>query len=655
MEKNMVLSNERITFYLSKSESEAVRYAVEDLCNDLNGVIGATTKYDKAFDIYIGNLENKDTRNYLDDLGLNYNDILSHEDGHKIIVRYDKCFILGNGELGTIYAIYEFSSSTLKVSPFMFWADNEYEKRQNVKVVEFKSVPFSFKLRAFAINDEDGLVALSPNGEKRYFNNDKFAIVPSSTLIVNACKLALRLKYNLFVPMTMLNILNPHEEDVVKCVTSRGLYITQNFYEPLGVSLNTWNYYWTTKNKEELKPSYLDNPTCFETIWKEYIKKWSSYKKVVYQLGLLNNQYDETLFYDLRKRGKINNFAHNVASIIDKQMQIVKEFLGDDAKFMLYKAPYLSYALKRKILSLSKNVTLVRKISSPASVKNYRRKRKEIVDGYVFSGINSENGTHLVQYPDTYLADKLLVLYKANYNHCVYLNVGNIRENIFNIYVFGKTAQHVASNYDVINNFCHEMFGTYALKSVYERIVKAYVRVEQQVEYFAFGSTQKERAENKVFTDREYIYGDALVMKVCLKILSLLKNKNRSRQIEYSDNFGVSLTVDLSAFLKNVENSMSDILQITCDIKNSYKCNKNFDYYKYSLYNQCRILFKLYSYMANLVRYKKFYDYKYIDMAIDDIENVKILVDSQMAGRWSGSITKTSQQIQNLIKQTKEI
>ena len=59
--------------------------------------------------------------------------------------------------------------------------------------------------------------------------------------------------------------------------------------------------------------------------------------------------------------------------------------------------------------------------------------------------------------------------------------------------------------------------------------------------------------------------------------------------------------------------------------------------------------------MANLVRYKKFYDEKYIDMAIDDIENVKILVDSQMAGRWSGGITKTSQQIQNLIKQTKEI
>ena len=89
MEKNMVLSNERITFYLSTSESEAVRYAVEDLCNDLKGVIGATTEYSKAFDIYIGNLENQETRDYLDKVGLHYNDILSHEEGHKIVVNFD--------------------------------------------------------------------------------------------------------------------------------------------------------------------------------------------------------------------------------------------------------------------------------------------------------------------------------------------------------------------------------------------------------------------------------------------------------------------------------------------------------------------------------------------------------------------------------------
>ena len=75
----------------------------------------------------------------------------------------------------------------------------------------------------------------------------------------------------------------------------------------------------------------------------------------------------------------------------------------------------------------------------------------------------------------------------------------------------------------------------------------------------------------------------------------------------------------------------------------------------YSLYNQGQILLKLYSYMANLVRYKKFYDDKYKRLAIEDIEVLKTLVDGQMTGKWSVSGTKTSQFIQNLIKQTKEI
>ena len=198
----MILSNERITFFLSASESEAVRYAVEDMRNDLTNVIGATTEYNKNFDIFVGNLDSQETRDFLDNIGLHYNDVLAVEDGHKIAVVFDKCFILGNGELGTVYAVYEFCSSTLGVSPFVFWTDSKYSARRDVSVKEYKSTPFTFKYRTFAINDEDGLIALSPNGEKRYFYNDKFAIIPSSSLIVNACKLALRLKYNLFVPMT---------------------------------------------------------------------------------------------------------------------------------------------------------------------------------------------------------------------------------------------------------------------------------------------------------------------------------------------------------------------------------------------------------------------------------------------------------------------
>ncbi len=109
----MVLSNDKVRFFLSSYESEAVRYAVDDMCKDIMNVTGATTEYNKNFDIFIGNLDSQETRDFLDNIDLHYNDVLSVEEGHKISVAFDKCFILGNGELGTVYAVYEFCASHL--------------------------------------------------------------------------------------------------------------------------------------------------------------------------------------------------------------------------------------------------------------------------------------------------------------------------------------------------------------------------------------------------------------------------------------------------------------------------------------------------------------------------------------------------------------
>lgn len=627
----MILSNDKITFFLSSHESEAVRYAVDDMCKDIQNVIGATIEYNKNFDIFIGNLDSQETRDFLDNIALHYNDVLAVEEGHKIVVTFDKCFILGNGELGTVYGIYEFCYSTLKVKPFLFWTDSEYEKMKDVRIIEYTSTPFSFKYRCFAINDEDELIALSPNGEKRYAYNDKFVTIPSGELIENACRLALRLKYNMFVPMTMLNILNPREEDVVKCVTSRGLYITQNFYEPLGVSANTWNYYWTTKNKEQLKPSYTDNPKCFETIWEEYVKKWSCYKKVVYQLGMLKTQYSEHIFNDPRRFDKQDDFAKTVAQVLDLQIQTVTKLVGKDATFMLYNDKYLTLAIKKKYFTVNDNVVLVKKLTKTnLTQKKFKRKKNDFVTGYAFMGINAENGTHLVQFPDTKIPDNLSVLEKASYNKCAYISVGNVRENIFNIYVFGKTAQHTSVAPNVIASFCHEIYGTYAIKTVYERFVDSYIRTN-------------------------CLYTDSLVFKISEKILSLLKKHVRSRQIDYEDGYGVTLSVDLSAFLKSAESSMSDLLQLLFDIKNVYKPEKGKAYYDYSLYNQVQILLKSYSYLSNLVRYKKFYDEKFKRLAIEDAELVKKLIEEQMNGKWSASYSRSANMISALLKQTREI
>jgi hypothetical protein len=100
---------------------------------------------------------------------------------------------------------------------------------------------------------------------------------------------------------------------------------------------------------------------------------------------------------------------------------------------------------------------------------------------------------------------------------------------------------------------------------------------------------------------------------------------------------------------------MSALLQLLFDIKNVCKVEDNEKYYQYSLYNQTRILLKMYSYLSNLVRYKKFYDEKYKCLALEDGEVVKMLIEEQMVGKWSAANNKTAQIVANLIKQTKEI
>jgi len=361
------------------------------------------------------------------------------------------------------------------------------------------------------------------------------------------------------------------------------------------------------------------------------VKKWSVYKNVVYQLGMLKNQYSSEIFNDLRRFEKPDDLAQMVAKVLILQTEIVIKIVGKDAKFMLYKDKYLSLALKKKYYTVGENTVLIKKLTNPLlTVKKFRRAKKDPVSGYAFMGINAQNGAHVVQYPDINIPENLAVLDKVGCNNCAYISVGNIREHIFNICVFGKTAQSTANSSSIIASVCQEIYGTYEVKSLYERFREIYINAG-------------------------CLYTDSLIIKLSEKILALLKNHIRSRQIEYEDGFGVNITIDLSAFLKSAETSMSALLQLLFDIKNVCKVDGNKEYYKYSLYNQTRILLKMYSYLSNLVRYKKFYDDKYKRLALEDGEIVKMLIEEQMVGKWSASYNKSTQMFANLIKQTKEI
>lgn len=142
---------------------------------------------------------------------------------------------------------------------------------------------------------------------------------------------ALRLEINLIIPSTLVDILNPAEEELVKAVTDRGLYISQHHIEPLGVSYYAVENYLHDHGAEGEEISFLTNRARMEEIWRCYAEKWAVYgDRVVYQLGLRGKgdravwQHDPNVPVDDASRGAI------IADAIATQYRIISEALGHE-------------------------------------------------------------------------------------------------------------------------------------------------------------------------------------------------------------------------------------------------------------------------------------------------------------------------------------
>ena len=620
----MILSSEKIRLLVYPYGSNAIKYAVEDLCDDISGVIGAKTESNKNFDIFVGCILDKKTREFLNDAEVNYSDIEGKVEAHKIFVAHDKCFILGADVLGTVYAVYEFCSSTLNVSSVMFWVDGEYEKKENVEVKEIAVSNFSYKYRCFAISDEDCLTALSSQNKRRLNPNDKFTSVLNAKFIIQASKTALRLKYNVIIPSTMLNILNPNEESIVKCVTSLGLYVTQNFYEPMGVSVSTWDTYWRMRDRKGLKPSYRENKECFVQMWREYVDKWAEYPNVLWQVGLLCQQYNSNTFYDERRILSDDETCEIVCDAIAEQCSIIYDKLGyDKAKFILYQNPYIQKIIDDKNFDLSENTILVR----PQSRNQVKLNKEFLSEGFAFVSANTVSGEHNVQMPDYDTINRLKSQHKDN-AVLSYLSVGNIRERVFAIMNFAKASVDVDKISQIPSIVCDELFGSKDVVDAYKRFYESYRNFDLPI------------TDVSVFN---------LISKYA-KIGAGKKNK-----ITINNLHNEVLSLKTNEFIHKIEKSMVDLLQLAINLDFIYKIEKNKSYYEYSLKLQVRVLAKLYSALANVVRFNYEEDKKYLTLALEDLQVVKLAFDQMAYGKWDGAYKKNLFDLSSLITQVKDV
>ena len=320
------------------SEPACIGHALADLQRDLQKVSGKTAEIkpylpraERGY-ILAGSLETPAFREHLAALEIDISEL--HDRWEGCLVRSfglddENLLICGTDRRGSMWGIYDFCERYLGVDPLYFWTDHEPAHLETLQLAAFSRIeaPKTFTYRGVFINDEDLLTDWKDNGGKRTTNYPFYHQVVHPSILHRVVETVLRLKMNLIIPASLLDIDNPPEENLVRLVTERGLYVSQHHIEPLGVSHFAWDNYWQ-KQGEVVEPSYVRHPEKFEQIWRYYAKKWSQYPGVIWQFGLRGRGDRPVWFNDSSVPAAVEARGQLISAAYAKQAQIVAETLG---------------------------------------------------------------------------------------------------------------------------------------------------------------------------------------------------------------------------------------------------------------------------------------------------------------------------------------
>ncbi len=221
----------------------------------------------------------------------------------------DHRFILtAPDDRGTIYGIYEISHRFLGVDPLWFWKNIAPAPLTTLdpSPQRIESGPPAFRHRGWFINDEDLLGHWRVPAGERFLEWPKRAATLGNLLdydgrllrhyapIINAgvmekiFEAALRLRANLIIPASFIDIFNPPEADIIRAAIRRGLLVSQHHVEPLGVSHFAYET-WCSKNNYTGAPfSYREAPGIMRACWRAYAQRWNEVAgaNLIWQVGL---------------------------------------------------------------------------------------------------------------------------------------------------------------------------------------------------------------------------------------------------------------------------------------------------------------------------------------------------------------------------------
>ncbi len=293
--------NRQATVVLTANEPECVRLAVDDLVGDVEKITGrrlrvVTGKPGQSYQnsVLVGTVG----KALLPDAGR----LTGAWEAYRVQSLGGNLVLAGSDERGTMFAVYDFIEHYLGVDPLYFWADREPAKRAELSWpnVNIRQEPPTFRYRGWFINDEDLLTEWQAAGDpesggKRQIDYPFYGQVVSPKTARHVVEALVRLRQNLIIPASFIDIRNPAEAALVREAARRGVFVSMHHVEPMGVSAFTFFNYWRQKAGLPLTGrggdglplfSYFSSREKLQEVWRVYAKEWAKYPNVIWQIGL---------------------------------------------------------------------------------------------------------------------------------------------------------------------------------------------------------------------------------------------------------------------------------------------------------------------------------------------------------------------------------
>jgi hypothetical protein len=355
---------------------------------------------------------------------------------HKLYVRNGNLVLHGADELGTIFALYEFSKQCLMVEPLWYWASLKPKSVDEIRVpnaLSYDSGVPSVRYRAWFPNDQD---MFSPWRKLSDLNNE----ILYETM--------LRLKVNTIEIESTINYSRKGAiHRTAKLINEYGLYITFHHHTALASRMQDWNKYRALMGQDPVQRYMIADLPELEKFWRYNVRTLldSGINKVIWTV---NFRGDGDRPFWLRRDGEIVGDAPAsmedrgalMTAVVTRQVEILKEEHGGKlplTRITLYDE--VSDLLAAGLLkppaeeNLIWNYVAARRDHFP----NYDIRNQEIPDdiklGYYMNLQFTSTGSHMAQAEGPWKMEKNY-RYVDSKNEAPIefsvVNAGNIREHL---------------------------------------------------------------------------------------------------------------------------------------------------------------------------------------------------------------------------------